>query len=112
VANTLALSIFERTRELGLLRAIGMTKGQLRAMVRHEAAIIATFGATLGLAVGAFFGTALVKALVGEGLHEVVVPPVQVAVLVAATTILGVVAAILPARKAARLDVLQALASN
>jgi putative ABC transport system permease protein len=111
VANTLALSIFERTRELGLLRAIGMTKGQLRAMVRHEAAIIATFGATLGLAVGAFFGTALVKALEGEGMTEVVVPPVQVAVLVAVTTALGVAAAILPARKAARLDVLEALAT-
>jgi putative ABC transport system permease protein len=112
VANTLALSIFERTRELGLLRAIGMTKGQLRAMVRHEAAIIATFGAFLGLAVGAFFGTALVKALAGEGMTEVVVPPVQVAVLVGLTAVLGVAAAILPARKAARLDVLQALASN
>jgi putative ABC transport system permease protein len=112
VANTLALSIFERTRELGLLRAIGMTRSQLRAMVRHEAAIIATFGAALGLSVGAFFGTALVKALAGEGMTEVVVPPVQVAVLVGLTSLLGVAAAILPARKAARIDVLQALAAD
>jgi putative ABC transport system permease protein len=112
VANTLALSIFERTRELGLLRAIGMTKAQLRAMVRHEAAIIATFGAALGLAVGVFFGTALVKAMGNMGIEEVVVPPGQLVGLVAATAVLGLAAAILPARKAARVDVLDALAAS
>jgi putative ABC transport system permease protein len=112
VANTLALSIFERTRELGLLRAIGMTKAQLRAMVRHEAVIIATFGAALGLAVGVFFGTALVKAMGNMGIEEVVVPPGQLVGLVAATAVLGLAAAILPARKAARVDVLDALAAS
>jgi putative ABC transport system permease protein len=111
VANTLALSIFERTRELGLLRAVGMTRSQLRAMVRHEAAIIATFGAGLGLLVGTFFGTALVKALEGQGIEEVVVPPVQLVVLVAVTAVLGLAAAVLPARKAAKVDILEALAT-
>jgi putative ABC transport system permease protein len=111
VANTLALSIFERTRELGLLRAVGMTRSQLRAMVRHEAAIIATFGAGLGLLVGTFFGTALVKALEGQGIEEVVVPPMQLVVLVAVTAVLGLAAAVLPARKAAKVDILEALAT-
>jgi putative ABC transport system permease protein len=109
VANTLALSIFERTREIGLLRAVGMTRTQLRRMVRGEAAIVAVFGALLGLAVGVFFGVAMVKALASQGIDTVVIPPVRLGVVVIATAVLGVLAATLPARKAARLDVLRAI---
>ncbi len=109
VANTLALSIFERTREIGLLRAVGMTRTQLRRMVRGEAAIVAVFGAVLGLAVGVFFGVALVKALADQGIDSLVVPPARLGVVVVATAVLGVLAATLPARKAAKLDVLRAI---
>jgi putative ABC transport system permease protein len=109
VANTLALSIFERTREIGLLRAVGMTRIQLRRMVRGEAAIVAVFGAVLGLAVGVFFGVALVKALGDMGIDTLVIPPARLGVVVIATAILGVLAATLPARKAAKLDVLKAI---
>jgi putative ABC transport system permease protein len=109
VANTLALSIFERTREIGLLRAVGMTRSQLRRMVRGEAAIVAVFGAFLGIAVGVFFGVALVKALADQGVDTLVIPPGRLAVVVLATAVLGVLAATLPARKAAKLDVLRAI---
>jgi putative ABC transport system permease protein len=112
VANTLALSIYERTREIGLLRAVGMTRLQLRRMVRGEAAIVATFGALLGLAVGVFFGVAMVKALSDQGIDTLVVPPVRLGVVVAATAVLGVLAATLPARNAARLEVLTAITHN
>jgi putative ABC transport system permease protein len=112
VANTLALSIFERTREIGLLRAVGMTRLQLRRMVRGEAAIVAVFGALLGLAVGVFFGVALVKAMESQGIDTLVIPPIKLGAVVAITAVLGVVAAVLPARRAARLDVLSAITTD
>ena len=74
IANTLALSIFERTRELGLLRAVGMTRRQLRATVRYESVIIALLGTTLGLAIGTAFGWSIVKALESEGLDTFAFP--------------------------------------
>ena len=110
MANTLALSIFERTRELGLLRAIGMTRGQLRAMVRWEAVIIALFGTCLGLGIGLFFGWAMVTAVPDQGALPVPVGQLAVGAVVAA--IAGVLAAIGPARRAARLDVLAAIATE
>ena len=67
IANTLALSIFERTRELGLLRAVGMGRSQVRSTVRWESIIIAVFGTTLGLAIGTFFGWATVRAMADQG---------------------------------------------
>jgi putative ABC transport system permease protein len=112
ITNTLALSIFERTRELGLLRAVGMTRRQLRATVRWESVIIALFGTALGLLIGLFFGWALVRALADDGFTAFRVPVGQLAVVALIAALAGVVAAILPARRAARLDVLAAISSS
>ena len=112
IANTLALSIFERTRELGLLRAVGMTRRQLRATVRWESVIIALLGTVLGLAVGLFFGWAMVQALADEGFSAFVVPAGQLAVIAVIAALAGVAAAILPARRAAKMDVLGAIATE
>jgi putative ABC transport system permease protein len=108
IVNTLALSITERRRELGLLRAVGMRRRQVRRMIRWEAVLIAVFGAVLGLVVGVVLGVAVVQA-VGEGLR-LAVPVVTLLVYVVAASVGGVLAAILPARRAARLDVLEAIA--
>ena len=112
IANTLALSIGERTRELGLMRAVGMNRAQTRSMVRWEAAIIAVFGSTLGLAVGTFFGWAVVRALADQGIDTLTVPITSLAVVTLIAAAAGATAAVLPARRAARLDVLAALASE
>ena len=112
IANTLALSIFERTRELGLLRAVGMTRSQLRATVRWEATIIALLGTTLGLTIGTGFGWAIVRALKGEGIGEFTVPFGHLALIAVLAAGAGVAAAVLPARRAAKLDVLGAITSE
>jgi len=112
IVNTLALSIFERTRELGLLRAVGMGRRQVRSMIRCEAVIISVFGALLGLVVGVFFGWALVAALHSRGVSTLTVPGGQLLVFVALAALAGVVAAVLPARRAARLDVLHAISHD
>ncbi len=109
IANTLALSIIERTHELGLLRAVGMTRRQLRSAIRWESVLTAVFGSLLGLGIGLFFGWALVEALKDEGLTEMVVPVGQLVGIVLVAALAGVGAAILPARRAARLDVLDAI---
>ncbi len=108
IVNTLALSVFERTRELGLLRAVGMTRRQLRQMIRYEAMIIAVFGSLLGLGLGTAFGVAMVTALESEGIN-LAFPVVQLLVFLALAAIAGLVAGIPPARRAARLDVLDAI---
>jgi putative ABC transport system permease protein len=110
IANTIALSVVERTRELGLLRAVGMTRGQLRSSVRWEAFLVALFGCVGGLAVGIFFGWALMRALADEGLHRFDLPVVRLLVITVLASFAGVVAALLPARRAAKLDVLEAIA--
>ena len=112
ITNTLALSIFERTRELGLLRAIGMTRGQLRATVRWESMIIALFGTAMGLSIGLFFGWSIVHALADQGFKAFVVPTGSLLVVAVIAAVAGVAAAVLPARRAARLDVLGAIASQ
>jgi putative ABC transport system permease protein len=112
IANTLALSIHERTREVGLLRAVGMGRGQLRSMVRAEAVIVACLGAVLGVAVAVFFGWALVSAMHDLGVTELVVPVGQLSALVAMATGAGLVAGVLPARRAGRMGVLDAIAGR
>jgi putative ABC transport system permease protein len=111
IANTLALSIFERTRELGLLRAVGMTRSQLRSAVRWESVLIALFGTGLGLVIGIAFGTSMVLAIADEGATAVVVPAGQMAFIALLAAVCGVLAAVLPARRASRLDVLDAIAT-
>lgn len=110
IVNTLGLSVLERTREIGLLRAVGMTRRQVRAMVRWESVVIAVFGALLGIAVGLGFGVALQRALAPEGLTELAVPSGRLLVYGALAGLAGVLAAVGPARKAARLNVLEAIA--
>lgn len=112
IANTLALSIFERTRELGLLRAVGMSKRQLRAAIRGEAIIVALLGTALGLGIGVFFGWAVVTALAGEGITVFAIPGGQLGVVVVLAALAGVAAAVLPARRAARMDVLEAVSAD
>lgn len=112
IANTLSLSIHERTRELGLLRAVGMTRAQLRSTVRWEAVLIAVVGTAVGIAVGLLVSWALVRSLEGFGLTRFAVPGGQVAVVVVAGAALGVLASVRPARRAARLDVLEAIATE
>lgn len=111
IANTLSLSVYERTRELGLLRAVGQSRGQLRAMVRWESVIVATFGAVGGAIVGTFIGWGLVGALRASEDLGTFVFPASVAGVVAFGALAGVVAGVRPARRAARLDVLAAVAA-
>jgi putative ABC transport system permease protein len=112
VANTLALSVHERTREIGLLRAVGMTRSQVKTSIRWESVMIALLGTVLGaaLAVGGAWG--IVKALDTEGVTTFTVPINQLTVIVAIAVIAGVVAAVGPARRASRLDVLDAIATS
>ena len=108
IANTLALSIHERTRELGMLRAIGMSRRQVRTMVRYESVITALIGAILGLVLGVIFATLIAQPLKGEG-FTLSYPVGSLIGLLLLAAIFGVLAAILPARRAARLDVLESL---
>ncbi len=108
IVNTLALSVFERTRELGLLRAVGATRRQIRQIVRGEAIITAVMGAGLGVAVGVVFGALVSRPLGDEG-FVLAIPYVTMGVLLVLGALAGVVAAVIPARRASRVDVLEAL---
>lgn len=112
IANTLSLSIHERTRELGLLRAVGMTRSQLRSAVRWEAVIISVLGTLVGLAIGLICSYALVKALGSFGLSTFSLPVAQLVFVVIIAAFLGVLASIRPARRAARLEILDAIATS
>ncbi|MGH3472722.1 MAG: FtsX-like permease family protein [Nocardioidaceae bacterium] len=112
IINTLALSVVERTREVGLLRAVGLSRSQLRRMVRLEAVVIAVLGAVLGVVMGIVFGSAMVKALGAQGLGVLSVPWLRLVIFVVAAAVVGVLAALLPARRAARLNVLKAIATE
>ncbi|MDO5092296.1 MAG: FtsX-like permease family protein [Propionibacteriaceae bacterium] len=110
IVNTLGLSVMERTREIGLLRAVGLTRRQLRRMVRLEAVVIAVLGSLLGVVLGLVFGYALVTVL--PDIPILAIPWWQLAAFVAAAAIVGVISAIGPARRAARMNVLTAVAAE
>ncbi|MCB0996495.1 MAG: FtsX-like permease family protein [Acidimicrobiales bacterium] len=112
VANTLALSVFERTRELGLLRAVGMLPDQMRRMVRWEGVIVAAFGGLLGMLLGIVFGVVAVIVIPDSFIDTIDIPWLQMAIFVAFAGIAGLLAASFPARRAARLNVLDAIASE
>ena len=112
IGNTLALSIFERTRELGVLRAVGMTRRQLRASIRWESVVIALQGTGLGLLIGVFFGWALVLSMKDQGISEFSIPLLSLAIVVVLAGLAGVVAAIVPSRRAANLNILRAIVSE
>jgi putative ABC transport system permease protein len=112
IANTLALSIHERTRELGLLRAVGMTRAQVRTTVRYEAVIMAMIGALEGLVVGVLLGWALVAALHSQGITVLSVPVLRLVIIAAVAATAGMLAAVGPGRRAARLNVLAAIATE
>jgi putative ABC transport system permease protein len=112
IANTLGLSIIERRRELGLLRAVGMSRRQLRSSVRWESVIIALLGTFLGLVIGVVFAWALVRALADQGIDRFSLAPVQLVVIIVLAVVFGIVAAAWPARRAAKLDILSSIESR
>lgn len=110
VVNTLALSVVERTREIGLLRAIGLARRQLRRMIRLESVVIAVFGAVLGLALGLVWGVCVQQVLALQGMTALAIPWVTIVAVVVGSAIVGIVAALLPALRASRMNVLAAIA--
>jgi putative ABC transport system permease protein len=110
IINTLMLSIIERTRELGLLRAIGLRRGQAAWMITVESIVISVFGAVLGIIVGAALGAAVMQALKDQGFNKLALPWSLMITYVIASVIVGAVAATIPAARAARLNVLNAIA--
>jgi putative ABC transport system permease protein len=107
IVNTLVLTVFERTREIGMLRAIGMTRRQIRRMIRHESIITALIGAAIGIVLGVVLAALLIARV---DFIDFAFPAVQIVVFVLAAIVVGIVAAVFPARRAARLDPLQAIA--
>lgn len=112
IVNTLALGVVERTREIGLLRAIGMDRGQLRRMLQVEAIAIALLGAVLGLVIGVLFGSAVQSVMSEDGLAVLDIPVLQLLAALVVSALVGVLAAVWPARRAARLDVLDAIGTE
>ena len=113
IANTLSLSIHERTRELGLLRAIGQTRREIRSTIRWESMIVAIFGTVGGIALGTFLGWGLMRALAAqEGFGVVAFPIGTLTVVLVLAALAGVGAAWRPARRAGRLDILDAIATD
>ncbi len=112
IINTLALSVFERTREIGLLRAVGLTRGQLRRTIANEAVLTALFGAVLGTALGLTLGVLLQRVLADQGLNRLAVPWEQVAATFFLAGLVGLLAATWPAWRASRLDVIRAVTTE
>jgi putative ABC transport system permease protein len=112
IVNTLMLSVFERTHEIGLLRAVGMKRRQIRAMIRSESVIVSIFGAVIGIVIGTGLGIALVASLRSQGITNTVVPLKSVVLFLVLSGVLGLVAASWPARRAAKLDILAAIAAD
>jgi putative ABC transport system permease protein len=112
IANSISLSIHERTRELGLLRAVGMTRHQVATMIRWEAAIVACLGTALGALLGVLFGWAISVTLADDGPSEFALPVVSIVVIVAISVVGGVLASVRPAWRASHLDTLRSIASE
>jgi putative ABC transport system permease protein len=112
IINTLALSVIERTREIGLLRAVGLSRRQLRTMLRLESVAIALLGAVLGVVLGLVSGWALQRSLADDGIDVLSIPGGQLAIFVVLAGVVGVLAALWPGRRAARLDVLKAITTE
>ncbi len=112
IINTLALSVIERTHEVGLLRAVGLSRRQLRRMIRLESVAISVLGAVLGMVMGIGFGIALQRAIADDGIDVLSIPWVQLLVFVVLAAVVGVLAAVLPARRAAKLNVLAAITTQ
>jgi len=112
IVNTLVLSVVERTRELGLLRAVGGTRRQVRTVVRRESVLMALLGAVTGIILGTVSGIALSRALADEGITTVSVPTLRLALYLLIAVGVGVLAAIGPARRASKVNVLQAISSE
>jgi putative ABC transport system permease protein len=112
IINTLALSVIERTREIGLLRAVGLSRRQLRTMLRLESVAIALLGAVLGVVLGLAAGWALQRSLADDGIDVLSIPGGQLAIFVVLAGVVGVLAALWPGRRAARLDVLKAITTE
>jgi putative ABC transport system permease protein len=112
IGNTLALSIFERIREIGLMRAVGMTRRQLRSTIRLESVVIALQGTVLGLLIGIFFGWAIVHALNLLGTSVVSIPYLTLVIIVILAAIGGILAAVRPAQRAAKLNIMRAIATE
>ncbi len=112
IINTLALSVYERTRELGLLRVVGMSRRQVRRMIRWESVVIAVLGGIVGLALGVLWGWAFARALEEQGITVFRIPWLEVLLFVGGSMLAGVLAAVFPAWRASRLDVLDAIATE
>jgi putative ABC transport system permease protein len=112
IVNTLVLSVLERTRELGLMRAVGATRRQVRSVVRRESVIMAVLGAVSGIVLGTLSGVALSRAMSSQGITVVAVPTSQLIVYVLVAALVGVVAAIGPAHRASNVDVLRAVMAD
>ncbi|CAN5661850.1 FtsX-like permease family protein [soil metagenome] len=112
IVKTLALSVIERTREVGLLRAVGLSRRQLRLMVRLEAVVVAVLGAVLGVGMGLVFGIMLQRAIADQGVDVLAIPWSRLVIFIALSAVAGVLAAVVPARRAARLDVLRAIGAE
>jgi putative ABC transport system permease protein len=108
IVNTLVLAVYERTREIGLLRAIGSSRGQIRATVRYESVITSVIGAIMGIVVGVLFAWVITTRFAGQGI-TFSLPGGQLVVFLVVGVVVGVIAAILPARRAARIDILEAI---
>lgn len=110
VVNTLAMSVFERTQEIGMLRAIGLDRSRVKNMIRLEAVVISLFGAVLGVAIGVFLawavGSTLAKSMPG---YELILPWDRIGIFLLLAAVVGVLAAMWPARSAARLNMLTAI---
>ena len=112
VANTLLLSVTERTREIGLLRAVGVTRKAVWGMITLESVVMALFGTLLGIILGVGLGAALVNSLGEYGFERAVVPWMWIAIYTVLSMIAGVLAAVWPAYRASRLDILKAIAAD